>query len=341
MKLKRVQDVKVFKKQVLLRVDFDVPLSKNGEITDDTRIKNSFSTINYLINQKAKIILISHLGRPNGKRDECLSLEPVSKRLSKLLGKEVLFSDETLGLKTKEIISKMDFGEVILLENLRFDSREEKNDKDFSKELSYLADLYVNDAFGASHREHASIVGVCDFLDFSFGFAFQKEIEVLEKILNSPERPLLVILGGKKKGKLDQVEGLKLLADKLLIGGRLPLLDEEDSLKDQKVLVASLAQNSRDISAESIEEFKKEIAKAKTIVLAGTMGAFEEPENETGTREIIESLASSSAFTVVGGGDTQAALTKLGLTDKIDYISSGGGAMLFYLAQKTLPVLEK
>ncbi|MFH1289560.1 MAG: phosphoglycerate kinase [Patescibacteria group bacterium] len=341
MKPAKVQDTTVFGKRILLRADFDVPLNKDGKITDDTRIKNSFSTINYLLNQKAKIILIAHLGRPGGQRDESLSLRPVSERLSELLKRKILFSDEILGSKTKKLISKMDFGEIVLLENLRFDSREEENDKNFSKELSSLADLYVNEAFSVSHRKHSSIAGVLEFMPFCFGFYFQKEIKALDQILNSPKRPVLLILGGKKKSKLDQIGKLKLLVDKIAIGGKLPLLGKDFSSKDQKIIVANLTQNNRDISALSIDEFKKEIAKAGTIILAGTMGVFEEEENEAGTREIIKALALSLAFTVAGGGDTQAALTKFGLTDRIDYISSGGGAMLFYLAQKTLPALEK
>ncbi|MFH1289418.1 MAG: phosphoglycerate kinase [Patescibacteria group bacterium] len=341
MKPAKVQDTTVSGKRILLRADFDVPLSKSGEITNDTRIKNSLFTINYLLNQKAKIILIAHLGRPGGKRDEFLSLRSVSERLSELLNAKILFSDEILGSKTKELILSMDFGEIVLLENLRFDSREEENDKSFSEELSSLADLYVNDAFAASHRKHSSIVGVLEFMPFCFGFYFQKEIKALNQILDFPKRPVLVILGGKKKSKLDQIGKLKLLVDKIAIGGELPLLGKDSFPEDQKIIVANLTQNNRDISALSIDEFKKEIAKAGTIILVGTMGAFEEEENEAGTREIIKALALSSAFTVVGGGDTQAALTKFGLTDKIDYISSGGGAMLFYLAQKTLPALEK
>ena len=339
MKPAKVQDIKVSRKRILLRADFDVPLSKSGEITDDAKIKNSLETINYLLNQKAKIILIAHLGRPSGEKDESLSLRPVFERISELLSTKILFSNEVLGSKTKELISSMDFGEIVFLENLRFDSREEENDKNFSKELSSLADLYINDAFAASHRKHSSIAGVLEFIPSCFGFYFQKEIKALNQILDFPKRPVLVILGGKKKSKLDQVEKLKFLADKIAIGGKLPLLGKDFFSKNQKIIVANLTQNNRDISALSIDEFKKEIAKAGTIILAGAMGAFEEEENEAGTREIIKALALSSAFTVVGGGDTQAALTKFGLTDKIGYISSGGGAMLFYLAQKTLPAL--
>jgi len=327
-------------KRVLLRANFDVPLcSTQGKlvIADDTRILESLPTIKYLLGQKAQqIIIISHLGRPEGKVVPELSLEPVAQKLAGLLN--LKFKIENF--KTFKIGK-----DILLLENLRFDSSEEANDEGFAKKLSLLGDFFVNDAFAASHREHASIVGVPKFFPpdkRALGFEFLKEIELLTKVRENPARPVVLILGGGKEDKLEQLTQLTEWADQVLIGGRLPAIlgKEVQGLKSSRVQIASLNPEGKDITPESAAEFKKVIALAKTVVWAGPVGDFYDEKQLAGTKAIAEAVAESSAFTVIGGGDTEAALTKFGLTERINFISSGGGAMLAFLAQGDLPGLK-
>ena len=313
--LPSVKDLALTNKTVLLRTNYDIPL-KEGKVIDTSRIDESLPTINYLLEQKAKVIILSHLGRPEGKVIPELSLKPVEEILKRLLQ----------GQKVK------------LLENLRFDPREEKNEESLAKELASLGDFFVNDAFAVSHREHASIVGLPQFLPSAFGLDFLKEIEVLSNIREKPRRPVTVILGGVKEDKLAVVEQLLNLADFLLIGGRLPQLIKKTY--PEKVIIAQLKADREDITLESMTKFKEIIGQAGTIIWAGPMGIFEKPESELGTRQIAQAIAGSQAFKIVGGGDTEAALTKFNLEKKVDYISSGGGAMLAFLAQGTLPGIE-
>ncbi len=315
-KLPSVKDLSVGQKTVLLRTNYDVPL-KEGQVTDTSRIDESLPTINYLLEQKAQVIIISHLGRPGGKVVPELSLKPVKKILTSLLhGKK----------------------RVKLLENLRFDPREEKNEEGLAKELANQADFYVNDAFAVSHRQHASIIGIPRFLPSAFGLDFLKEIETLSKLKDNPRRPVTLILGGIKKDKLKVIEKLLGWVDTVLIGGKLPQLMEK--LYSDKVVVADLKPDGKDITLESIEKFKGIIAQSGTIIWAGPMGAYEEQDSQEGTREITLAVVNSQAFKVVGGGDTEAALRKFNLVNKVDYLSSGGGAMLEFLAQGTLPGIE-
>lgn len=325
MQLPSVKDLKVFGKTVLLRTDYDVPL-KNRRVVDGTRIEKSSPTINYLCKQKAKIIIISHLGRPEGKVVSKLSLKPVADYLNKLLP-----NAENCQLH----------------ENLRFDPGEENpstsSGQDFTNHLASMADYYVNDAFAVSHRKHASIVGIPQFLPSAFGFEFLKEIGVLEKVRQAPKRPVAVILGGIKEDKLNQAGRLVHWADCILIGGKLPLLIANysiDKLLIKKIIVAGLNHEGKDITLESVCRFKEIINKAGTVIWAGPMGVYEEEQFEKGTKEIARTIVSSKAFTIVGGGDTEAALTKFGLDDKIDFISSGGGAMFEFLATGTLAGIE-
>jgi len=331
--LPSVRDLPVKQKTVLLRTNYDVPLVKQeskraGEreivVADDTRIVESLPTINYLLEQQAKVIIISHLGRPEGKVVPELSLKPVEKILTLLLHR----NKQSLFLEARN--------RVKLLENLRFDPREERNDESFNKELASLADFFINDAFACSHRQHASIVGLPKLLPSAFGLDFLKEIKILSEVRNNPRRPVTVILGGAKEDKLEVIDKLLNWADYLLIGGKLSTLISNS----EKIFIADLNPEGKDITLESIERFKKIIAQAGTIIWAGPMGVFEDSHYEVGTKAVAEAVVESGAYTVVGGGDTEAALTKFDLTEKINYISSGGGAMLEFLAQGTLPGIE-
>ena len=317
-KLPSVKDLKVNGKTVLLRTNYDVPL-KEGKVVDTSRIEESLPTINYLLEKKAKVIIISHLGRPGGKVVPELSLKPIEKALALLLHR----------------------GRVKLLENLRFDPREEKNEESLAKELASLGDFYVNDAFACSHRQHTSIVGLPQFLPASrraFGLDFLKEIEFLTKVREKPRRPVAVILGGIKEDKLEVVDQLLNWVDNILIGGKLPQLVEKTY--PERVIIAQLKAKGEDITLESVDEFKEIIRRSGTIIWAGPMGKYENERWDTGTKEIARAIIESGAYAVVGGGDTEAALTKFGLTNKINYVSSGGGAMFEFLAQGTLPGIE-
>jgi len=342
MKLPGIKDLEVVNKKVLLRTNYDVPLTADGRVADETRIEESFSTINYLLKQKAKIIVISHLDRPGGKPVPGLSLNPVVERLGVMLDKtKIDFSEEILGEKTKRMAAELKPKAILLLENLRFDPREETNDQKFTQALANLADCYINDAFAVSHRQHASIVGVPQFLPSAFGLDFLQETAVLSKIRERPTRPVVIILGGVKRSKIRAVQKLTSWADYILVGGELIEYDGIPEMLDrQRKILGSLTKEGEDITMETVKKFKKAIAKAKTIIWSGPMGAFEEKKFERGTREIANAVVKGQAYTVVGGGDTEAALTKFGLVNKVDYISSGGGAMLTFLADGTLPGVE-
>jgi len=326
MQLPSVRDLSLARKSVLLRTDLDVPL-KNGQVADPTRIEKSLPTIKYLLDQKAKVTIIAHLDRPGGKVVPELSLKPVVDFLNELLP----------GVQDYQ-----------LHENLRFEKGEEANDLGFAKKLINKADFYVNDAFAVSHRKHASIVSLPKLLPSAFGINFLHEVEVLGKVKQSPKRPVVVILGGAKEDKLDEVKRLLDWADLILIGGKLPQILQmknkqiSKSMTNDKcrILVANLNKEGKDIDMGSIGRFEEVIMKAGTVVWAGPMGVWEEEQFEKGTREIAQAIIESKAFSIIGGGDTEAALTELGLEKKINFISSGGGAMFEFLATGTLAGIE-
>ncbi|MCX6725968.1 MAG: phosphoglycerate kinase [Candidatus Shapirobacteria bacterium] len=331
-KLPSVKDLPLENKTVLLRVDYDVPLKEEGQewiVADDSRITESLPTINYLLEQKAKVILLSHLGRPEGKTDPKLSLKPVAKCLGQFLKREVLLITD---------LTKIEGQDLVMLENLRFWPEEENNNLAFAKKLASLGDFYINDAFACMHRAHTSIVGLPHFLTSAFGFDSLEEIEVLSGLKNNPSRLVTLILGGAKVDKLEVIEELLNWADNILIGGKLPQLIKQ-SYPD-KVTIADLNAEGKDITLETINKFKEIIAKSGTIIWAGPMGVFEEEAFQKGTEEIARALSQSQAYKVIGGGDTEAALTKFNLIEKIDFVSSGGGAMFEFLAQGTLPGIE-
>ncbi len=385
---KTIDDIQVKGKNVLLRVDFNVPL-KDGVISDDTRIKAALPTIQKLSGDGAKLILCSHLGKPKGQVKEELSLKPVAERLSQLLGKEVLFAkdDTVVGEQARKAKENLKEGEIALLENTRFRPEEEKNGEDFSKELASLAEVYVNDAFGTAHRAHASTAGVAAFVkETAVGYLMEKEIQFLGNAVDDPVRPFAAILGGSKvSSKISVIDSLLEKVDILLIGGGMAYtfakaqggkigksLVEEDYLeyagnmikkaaeKNVKLLlpvdtvIASEISNDVpfetvdilnipddkmgvDIGEKTIALFKDALKDAKTVIWNGPMGVFEVPNFATGTKEIAKALAELDAVTVIGGGDSAAAVNQLGFADKMTHISTGGGASLEFLEGKEMP----
>ena len=321
---------------MLVRCDLDIPEK------DDTRLKGLIPTLVFLIENEAKIILIGHRGRPDGKIDGKLSLEPVSGLLSELVGKSIRFVWDISGVETEHEAERIGSDEIIMLENLRFDSREEKNDPEFAKRLASFGEIYVNECFADSHREHASIVGIPKFLPHAAGFQFTREIENLNKVLENPERPVVVVIGGAKSDKKKYVEKLLSHADWVLVGGLLPRLVKSYCRPDGKICVctACLLPSEKDIDATSAGNFSKILSQAGTIVWNGPMGEYENPEFSRGTEMIARAIASSKALKIVGGGDTLAALQSFGILDKMDWVSSGGGSMLEFLAEGDLAGLK-
>jgi phosphoglycerate kinase len=381
-----IEDLDIKGKRVFIRADFNVPLDDNLKITDDRRIRSTLPTINYAIDEGAKVILSSHLGRPKGKADPRLSLAPVAKRLQRLLNKEVAFAPDCIGSQTENLVSKMRNGDVLLLENLRYYQGEEKNDEEFARALSRLADIYVNDAFGTAHRVHASIVGITKFLPSAAGFLLKKEIEYLKGTIDNPVRPFVAILGGAKvSGKVGVLENLVEKVDKVIIGGGIAYtfikamgyevgnsLVEEDMLETAQrirkklkglgikfylpvdcVISQSIELGAEtkivttleipkgwralDIGPASAKLFSEAIQDAKTILWNGPMGIFEIDAFSRGTFAIAHAVADAYALTIVGGGDTDLAVHKAGVSDVISFISTGGGASLQLLEGKELP----
>ncbi len=389
MNKKTVKDIDVKGKKVLVRLDFNVPQDEKGNITDTRRIVSSLPTIKYLIENGAKLILCSHLGRPKGEIKKEFSLAPVAKELSKELGIDVKLADDIVGESAKNLTSNMNQGEVVLLENVRFDVREEKNDPEMARELASLAEIYVNDAFGTSHRAHASTAGVADYLPAVSGFLIEKEIDFMGNALENPKRPFVAILGGKKvSDKIGVINSLLEKVDTLMIGGAmaytffkaqgyevgnsiceldkldlakelmekakakgvkfmLPIdtkigkeFDKDTESKTVRYNEIPAGWEGFDIGEETIKLYKEELKNAKTIVWNGPLGLFEFDQFAIGTNEIAKTLAEVDAITIIGGGDSAAAIEKAGLADKMTHISTGGGASLEFLEGKKLPGIE-
>ncbi|MFA5795147.1 MAG: phosphoglycerate kinase [Candidatus Brocadiia bacterium] len=379
-----IRDIPMAGKRILTRVDFNVPQDDKGDITDDTRIRATLPTINYILANNGRVVLMSHLGRPKGK-DEKFKLDPVAVILGKLLGKTVTKMDDCIGLPIEKAVSKMKDGDVVLLENLRFYAEEEKNDDDFSKKLAFLGDIYVDDAFACAHRAHASIVGVTKYLKSAAGFLLAKEIEYLSRVVESPDKPYVAILGGSKvSDKIAVIDNLLSNVNTILVGGGMAYTFlkakgknigssklEKDKIdvakqilshaKDRKVeivlpvdhLVADhLEAKARirvekysipdgwfgvDIGPETVKLFSQKLKSARTVIWNGPLGIFEIDKFAEGSRSIALVLAGLKATTVVGGGDTAAAVTKFGLAEKFSHVSTGGGASLEFLEGKELP----
>ena len=325
--------------KVLVRCDFNCPIDDNGNITEDYRINAALPTIKYLIEKEAKIILMSHLGEPGGQVIERLRLDEIRDKLSENINSHFLKAPDCIGEEVKKMINEMAPGKILLLENLRFHKGENENDEMFAKEISSLGDIFINDAFGTCHRKHASIVSLPKFLPSFAGFLVEMEVDIMSRILKDPKRPLVSVFGGAKiETKIPAIKKFLRVADRVLIGGKIAI---EAKFSDSKIyLPEDFDEDKLDIGPKTIKKFKEIISKAKTIVWNGPMGYFEKERFETGTREIAEAIAKSSAFKVIGGGQTSFAVSKYGLMDKIDFNSTGGGAMLDFLAYGTLPGLE-
>ncbi|MGQ9494594.1 MAG: phosphoglycerate kinase [Anaerolineae bacterium] len=383
MNKKTIRDIEVAGKRVLVRVDFNVPLDKAGQITDDTRIRAALPTIEYLRDKGAKVIVCSHLGRPKGKVAEEFRLMPVAKRLSELLGTTVQKTDDCIGPEVEKAVAAMKPGDVLLLENLRFHAEEEANDPGFAKQLAALADVFVNDAFGAAHRAHASTEGVAHFLPAVAGFLMERELTFLGKALAAPTRPFVAILGGAKvSDKIGVIENLLPTVDWLIVGGGMAntflkalgyevgaSLVEDDKVELAKdllhragkklmlptdvVIADAFAADAHyqtvpvdkvlpgwrilDIGPQSVKQFNEVLKKAKTVVWNGPMGVFEFPAFAAGTVAIAKSLAETDATTIIGGGDSAAAVEQAGVAEKMTHISTGGGASLEFLEGRILP----
>ncbi|MFD2617768.1 phosphoglycerate kinase [Terrilactibacillus laevilacticus] len=385
---KTIRDIDVKGKRVFCRVDFNVPLD-NGTITDDTRIRAAVPTIQYLTEQGAKVILASHLGRPTEENKESLRLTPVAKRLGELLGKDVAKTDEVVGPEVEAAVSKLQDGDVLLIENVRFLKGEKKNDPELAKAFAALADVYVNDAFGAAHRAHASTAGVAEYLPAVAGFLLEKELNVLGKAMENPERPFTAIIGGAKvTDKIGVIDNLLDKVDNLIVGGGLAytfikakgydigqslleaekldlaksfiekaetkgvkfytpvdtvVADEFSATANTKVVdVDSIPSDwmGLDIGPKTVALYNDVVANSKLVVWNGPMGVFEMDAFANGTQGVAEALAKSDAYSIIGGGDSAAAVEKFHLADKMSHISTGGGASLELMEGKVLPGVD-
>jgi phosphoglycerate kinase len=385
--MKSIRELDIEGKRVLIRVDFNVPMDDSGNITDDIRIRMVLPTINHALERGAKIVLCSHMGRPKGKRVEAYSLAPVADALAGLTEKPVTMAPDCIGTETEKVVSQMQNGDIVLLENLRFHEGEQANDPEFANQLALLADIYVNDAFAVSHRAHASVEGVTEhFTEKGAGFLLQKEMDYFHRSMDEPERPLVAIIGGAKvSSKLGALENMLDKVDRLLIGGAMAntflksqghevgnSLVEDDLLDAASQMLARAEEKgvkvylpvdvivadqfspdaesmqvsienipvgwmALDIGPTTVQLFTEALADAKTIVWNGPMGAFELDAFAMGTMTLAKVVGSSSALSITGGGDSNAAVKKSGEAGNISYMSTGGGAFLELMEGKTLP----
>ncbi|PID14132.1 phosphoglycerate kinase [Sporosarcina sp. P34] len=382
---KTIRDIKLDGQRVFCRVDFNVPM-EDGKVTDDTRIRAALPTIEYMTNAGAKVILASHLGRPKGEVQEDMRLTPAGDKLSELLGKTVKKLDSSIGEEVEKAIAEMKDGDVILLENVRFNPGEEKNDAELSKQFAELADVFVNDAFGTAHRAHASTAGIAEYIPGVLGFLLEKELDVLGKALSHPDRPFTAIIGGAKvKDKIGVIDNLLDKVDNLLIGGGLSYtftraqghetgdsLVEEDKVELAKSFIEKAKRKAvtlylptdavvankfaadaetktvsvdaitegwmgLDIGPETAKRYEQVIKDSRFVIWNGPMGVFEMEPFANGTKTVADAMAETSAYTVIGGGDSAAAVEKFEVADQMDHVSTGGGASLEFMEGKELP----
>ena len=383
---KSIEDICVCGKRVIVRCDFNVPMDADKNITDDTRIRAALPTVKYLVENKAKVVLCSHLGRPKGQFNAKYSLAPVAARLSELLGQPVVMAADVIGEDAKAKAANLGEGEVLLLENVRYHAEEEKNNPEFAKELASFGDIFVNDAFGTAHRAHASTAGLADYLPAVCGYLINKEISIMGKALSDPKRPFVAILGGAKvSDKIGVINNLLEKVDTIIIGGGMAYtfvkalggnigtsLCEEDKLEyalemvkkaeakgvkfllptdtvvadkfaadaDSKVVLTREIPDDwmgLDIGPKTIEAFSDALKSAGTVVWNGPMGVFEMEKFAVGTKSVAKAIAESNAVSIIGGGDSAAAVEQLGFADKMTHISTGGGASLEFLEGLALP----
>ena len=388
-KKRTIEDLDVGGKKVLVRVDFNVPIDGEGNITDDRRIKEALPTITYLSNKGAKVILMSHLGRPKGKFNPDFSLAPVSRRLSELLGIEIIFAKDVIGEDAISKANALGAGEIMLLENVRFHSEEEKNETQFAKRLSSLGEIFVNDAFGTAHRAHASTAGVAEYLPSAIGFLIKKELSFMGGAISNPEKPFVAILGGAKvSDKIGVIKNLMEKVDTLLVGGGMAYtffraMGREigkSIVEDDKIeLAANILKEAEsksvklllpvdtvvafefkedtdyltvdsdkipadymgmDIGEKTRDIYSQVIENAKTVIWNGPMGVFEMKPFAKGTYALAEAMSKVDGVTIIGGGDSAAAIEQLGFADKMTHISTGGGASLEFLEGKVLPGID-
>ncbi len=336
--MKSLKDFEVAGKRVLVRCDFNVPMDHQGNILDDFRIQKSLPTIEYLVRNKAKVILMTHLGNPGGKIDTSLKLDSVKEKLSELLGEPVIKANDCIGEEVKAEAAGLKEGQVLLLENLRFHEGEEQNDMEFSKELAELGQMYINDAFSESHRAYASMVGVLQYLPHGAGLLLEEEVKNLRKVLENPEHPLVVLVGGAKaETKAKFIGNISKVADVVLVNG---LIKKELSRSPENLMGPEGDLEALDIDQETIDAFSAKISTAQTVVWNGPFGKFEDGQHAKGTRALAKAVIESGAFSVVGGGETIEFLGQEGMLDQFSHVSTGGGAMLDYLSGEKLPGLK-
>lgn len=386
MNKKSIEDICVKGKKVIVRVDFNVPMDENQNITDDKRIKGAFPTIKYLVDNGAKVILVSHCGRPKNGPEAKFSMAPAAKRLGEMLGQEVVLAKDVIGEDAKAKAAALEDGQVVMLENVRFHKEETKNDPEFAKELASMAEIFVNDAFGTAHRAHASTAGLADYLPAVSGYLIKKELDFMGGALTDPKRPFVAILGGAKvSDKIGVINNLIEKADTIIVGGGMAYtffaakgysigksLCEEDKIELAKELMAKAEakgiklllpvdttvapefaadapatvvessaipedQMGLDIGPKTVELFSAAVKDAKTVIWNGPMGVFEFDKFAVGTKAVAKAVAESDAISIIGGGDSAAAVEKLGFADKVTHISTGGGASLEFLEGLELP----
>jgi len=342
--MKSIREFSLNDQRVLVRCDFNVPVDGKGNILDDFRIKQTIPTIKYLLDQKAKVVLMSHLGEPEGKVVESLKMDRVAEKLVELLGVEVIKENNCIGPEIEGHTNNIKPNQIVLLENLRFHKEETENNLEFAKQLSFLGDIYINDAFGVCHRPHASVVGITGYLESGAGFLLEKEISNLDKLMKNPEKPMVALIGGKKvETKSKFIENISEVADFVIISG---LIKKEVTEKNiqfkhaEKIIGPIDSLDSLDIDEKTIQMFCEKILQAKTVLWNGPFGKFEDKKYEAGTLALAKAIVDSNAFSVVGGGETVEFISKQGMLDKFSHVSTGGGAMLSYLSGETLPGLE-